>query len=202
MIMDNDFFSVAGKRKLISAAVALAIFLAGIIIGSSIASNPAIEKPTVSCISNATATPIISPNSQDKIVGLLRSAEHTIDIEVYKFTTLDIAYVLDDMRKKGVSVRVIIDNDIDPSTAKVVEYLKSRGIPLRLADYGKYVMHSKVIIIDGRVMVIGSINLSHSALNHNREAGIITDEKELVEFFMRVFEEDWKAGKVGSTTQG
>ena len=47
------------------------------------------------------------------------------------------------------------------------------------------------MLIDGKTLLVGSINFSNNALNTNREAGVIIQNQNVIEDFKNVFEQDW-----------
>jgi hypothetical protein len=60
-----------------------------------------------------------------------------------------------------------------------------------ISDYhGLSVMHNKGLIVDDAV-VISSINWGDSALNENREAGVIVLSSQMSSFFSSLFWSDW-----------
>lgn len=73
--------------------------------------------------------------------------------------------------------------------------MEASGIEVRWASFEYKLTHSKMIIVDGKTALVGSINLSESALNSNREVAILVQGDE-VQKLLLLFEEDWeKAGE-------
>lgn len=54
-------------------------------------------------------------------------------------------------------------------------------------------VHTKMILIDEELLLLGSMNLSANSLDNNREYGILLQDKTLIQQFMRGFEQDWLA---------
>jgi phosphatidylserine/phosphatidylglycerophosphate/cardiolipin synthase-like enzyme len=51
--------------------------------------------------------------------------------------------------------------------------------------------HSKMILIDGKVLLLWSMNLSSNSLDNNREIGILLFDNLLIDKFLQYFRKDW-----------
>src|SRR5690606_6940051 len=51
----------------------------------------------------------------------------------------------------------------------------------------------KGVIVDGRHVLVSSINWNDNSPNFNREAGVIVSHSAAGEYFSRIFEADWEA---------
>lgn len=149
--------------------------------------------PCAGC--NAKAEFVFSPNAEGEVLSLLRSAQKTIEVEMYVLTSDDVVRELAEAQKRGVRVRVILEPRIEDSRKqRVFDTLRGNGIEVRWASFSYKLTHSKFAIIDGKRALVGSINFSESALNLNRETAIIIEGKKVGEL-SAVFEGDWlKAG--------
>lgn len=54
-------------------------------------------------------------------------------------------------------------------------------------------VHTKMILVDNEILLLGSMNLSANSLDKNREYGILLTDKKLIDQFLQGFERDWKA---------
>lgn len=148
--------------------------------------------PPVPCAGcNAKVDFVFSPDAQADVISFIRSAEESIDIEMYVFTSEDIIRELGEARERGVVVRVIMEPRIEDSRKeKVFETLQALGVDVRWASMEFKLTHSKFVIVDGKKALVGSINFSASALNYNREAAVEVEGEKIAEI-VSVFEEDW-----------
>ena len=149
------------------AIIAALLVISGILCISLGYSLFAAAPPCAGC--NAKVGIVSSPGAEGEVVSLIRSAKETIDVEIYVFTSEDIVRELADAQKRGVRVRVIMEPRVEDSRkGKVFSLLEASGIEVRWASFEYKLTHSKMIIVDGKTALVGSINLSESALNSNR----------------------------------
>jgi phosphatidylserine/phosphatidylglycerophosphate/cardiolipin synthase-like enzyme len=167
------------------AIVALLILVAALLFYSGFATPP-------SCAGcNAKVDFVLSPGAEDEVISFIRSAQKTIDIEMYVFTSDAIVRELSEAEKHGVQVRVILEPRVqDERKDKIAAILQELGTEVKWASFAYKLTHSKFIIVDGKKAIVGSINLSKSALNSNREVDVLL-EGEKVKELARIFEEDW-----------
>lgn len=66
-----------------------------------------------------------------------------------------------------------------------------KGCKVRLRHLYK-LYHPKVIVIDDKIVVIGSHNYSYTAFAANREISMIVNSTELADRLEVVFDKDWK----------
>ncbi|MEW6426627.1 MAG: phospholipase D-like domain-containing protein [Thermodesulfobacteriota bacterium] len=86
-------------------------------------------------------------------------------------------------RKRGVDVRVILeaakdDSSLNSSNRAAARKLREQGIAV-FYDTPTTTTHAKMVVIDGRTSVVGSHNLTQSALSRNHELSLIIDNRDL-----------------------
>ena len=146
---------------------------------------------------NAKVDFIFSPDAEGDVIDFIRTANSTIDIEIYTFSSEEVIRELGEAESRGVEVRVIMEPRVDDSRkTRVYALLSELGVDMKWASLSYKLTHSKFIIVDGKKALIGSINLSESALNKNREAAVLV-EGEGVKELVAIFEEDWEKGTEG-----
>ncbi len=86
---------------------------------------------------------------------------------------------------RGIRVRVILEKRkddrgslADASNEETARRLKKRGIDVGF-DSPRTTTHTKVIVIDGRYLFLGSHNLTNSALKYNHELSVCIDSPSL-----------------------
>lgn len=139
---------------------------------------------------------VLSPlNSRRQIEALIDGA--TAELWLEQATLLDdaIADRLLAAARRGVTVRFLGplrqgEEDLSlPNYRRLVE----GGAEVR--RLGQPMVHAKVILADGRRALIGSINLTRSSLDLNRELGLITEDPAVIARLRATLERDWAAAR-------
>lgn len=161
---------------------------------------------------NATVIPVIAPDTAYLIRDMLEDAQSTIDIEQAYITNqsdgsfnpfLEAAM---DAARRGVQVRVLLDSsyfsvegeeDNDEMVATLNQIAREQNLPVsaRCADLdGNNLkeVHNKGAIVDGKTVLISSINWNSNSPQFNREAGVIIVDPGIGAYFTGVFEDDWE----------
>ncbi len=138
------------------------------------------------------ATPLFSPGSEDDIILLIQSSQNTLDLEMYTFSNMHLADAIVESAGRGVKCRVMLEARIQGSDSvlKMANYLSSHGVEVRFASNKFTLTHSKLLIIDGKKVLVGSINFSNNAVLKNREAAVIL-EGPVANDYESIFNQDW-----------
>ncbi|GEM90446.1 phospholipase D-like domain-containing protein [Oceanithermus desulfurans] len=135
-------------------------------------------------------------NAREKVLGLIRGARKTLFLEQAGMVDEEVIAAIEEAVARGVDVR-LVGSPADPKENTYfvpgAERLRKAGVRLRYLP-SPYV-HAKVIVADGNTALVGSINMSQSSMNANRELGaILTAAGEPRAFFrlLRTMEADWK----------
>ncbi len=130
---------------------------------------------------------------------LIKNANESIEIAMFELkfypnypNSLENKLVNDliDASKRGVEVHVIAD-EYSKGENSTINMLKSEGIDAKL-DPKKVTTHVKLLIIDGKIVVIGSTNWSYYALEKNHEVSVIIYSKEVAKRFEEYFWKLWR----------
>ena len=125
-----------------------------------------------------------------KIRELCRQARASIDICVYTISDDQLSEEILASHQRGLAVRVISDNEKQFDEGSDIEWLRARGVPLRI-DAGPFHMHHKFAIFDGRLLLNGSFNWTRSATTSNEENLLVINHPQLVASYAREFEALW-----------
>ncbi len=90
---------------------------------------------------------------------------------------------------RGVDVKVICEGDIS-SNKYGVQYLENGGVEVKVDNTEKFI-HTKMIVIDGKVVYVGSHNWSPYALGKNNEYGILIFNSLIANFYQNYFNSLW-----------
>lgn len=130
----------------------------------------------------------------DKLIWELRNSKKRILLETYILTEKRIINELISAKKRGVSVKVILEKNVlwSPSiNKKALELLNKSWIDAIYADSENYrFTHSKFFIIDD-LYIIGTWNMSHSTFYKNKEFFVYGKDYDNLKILERVFDDDW-----------
>jgi cardiolipin synthase len=133
-------------------------------------------------------------DSRKPIIDAIDHAKRSIDLEVYMLSDDNVISKLIDAKKRGVLVRVILEESPYKgygANKEVKDRLSHYGIDTKWSNRVYQFTHSKFMVIDKATGYIMTLNLSKSSFTKNREFGAITDESETVEQLLNVFNADW-----------
>lgn len=108
------------------------------------------------------------------VIKTIQSAQKSIDLMAYSFTSADVTKELLAARKRGVVIRVVADykQSVESSSSRyalsALSSLVTSGAQVRLSSEFS-AMHDKVIIADGKHVQTGSFNYSKAAATSNSE---------------------------------
>jgi len=115
------------------------------------------------------------------------------ELKYYKsFSTSKSNIIVQDLieaHKRGVDVQIIVDDFSTENNA--LQLLKDEGIAVKL-DPANVTTHTKLIIVDGEIVVLGSTNLSFYGLEKNNEVDVILISPEAAESYERYFQQLWQ----------
>lgn len=179
----------------ISFIVALfAVFLAGIIVGYLLSRKK----------KNPRFYPFFSKNTviYEKLIGVIEMADKTINIAMYQLTDRRLVNKLKSRATDGVKIRILLHKN--PKNEKKLKKYKrfleknAKGnIKVRLrggkAEGGLF--HHKFMIVDKKVVVLGSYNWSYRANKKNKEDLLIIFDDNLAGEYTRYFNKEWRGKK-------
>lgn len=125
------------------------------------------------------------------IVYAINSANKTVDVALYSFTSRPIAQALTEAKQRGVSIRVLLDDGQNKSRYSKKIFLINNSIPLR-TDFSGALMHHKFAVIDSNLLITGSYNWTASANNKNFENLLIINSTELSNTYLKEFQRLWR----------
>lgn len=127
-----------------------------------------------------------------RIVRLFEDARSQVDICVFTITDDRIRRAIEQSHQRGVTIRILSDNDKSGDLGSDIDYLERLGVSVRV-DHSEYHMHHKFALFDRRRLLTGSYNWTRSAAEHNEENFIVTTDADLLRSFQLAFDRMWKA---------
>ena len=104
----------------------------------------------------------------DLLVTTLAGARREVLVQAYSFTSPPVAEALEAAQRRGVRVRVILDDSQLSERYSVADGLRAHGVEVWIDDPSG-IAHNKVMVVDGQAVVTGSFNFSRSAQSRNAE---------------------------------
>ena len=125
----------------------------------------------------------------------LAAARQSIDIQSpYLITDASTEWSLTDARRRGVRVRMLVEGDV--TDAKPVKFasraqygqLMQQGI--EIYEYQPAMMHTKAVIVDGTLSIVGSANFDNRSFELNDELNVVVFDRTVAERLRGDFERD------------
>jgi phosphatidylserine/phosphatidylglycerophosphate/cardiolipin synthase-like enzyme len=120
------------------------------------------------------------------VVGALRGATNSVQVQAYSFTSAPIAQALVEASRRGVKVTAILDKSQRSERYSSADFLKNSGIPT-LIDDRHAIAHNKIMIIDGGLLLTGSFNFTNAAEESNAENLLLIRDIDLA----RTYQKNW-----------
>ncbi len=144
-------------------------------------------------IDNAEVEIFFSP--QDKIITkqiipIIQNAKKYIYIPVFFITKKELVNELIYAHNRGVEIKIINDATNASNKYTIHHQLRESGIKVKTENYaGK--LHSKAMIIDDEISIIGSMNFTNSGEKRNDENVVIIKDKEIAQYLKSTFQTLW-----------
>ncbi len=131
----------------------------------------------------------------EHILSAVNSAKENISFLAYSFTSDELAQALIERAKAGVTVRGVFDKDqYHSNSGTEYDTVHNAGLDVWL-DANPRLMHHKVIIIDGQVVITGSYNFSNNAEQYNDENTLIIHNPEIAAQYLAEFQQIYELSK-------
>lgn len=124
-------------------------------------------------------------------IGLIASAKSSLEVSAFELTSASIAGAITTAKRRGVKVRVLIDQKQLHEPYSKVNALT--GVEVRVAALPG-LMHDKTLVVDGEVVVTGSYNWTVSAERRNAENLIAMRSQCAAALYLGHFNALWKDG--------
>jgi phosphatidylserine/phosphatidylglycerophosphate/cardiolipin synthase-like enzyme len=149
------------------------------------------------------------------ISNLILSAQKSVYVAVYIFSSDSLARALITAKKKGVDVKVVLDASMEIASHSKLLMLRDSGVSVKIHDAS--MMHLKLCVIDVSIgqkkkkgeeinsdrfpipsnglIITGSLNWTREALTSNEENFIVTSNANLCRDSAKKFCEIWKSSR-------
>jgi cardiolipin synthase A/B len=182
-------------RRLVPAVLGIAATSAGLVTFGPPAASGEPAVPAVPAVSAASPEYSLLTEPADglaPVYNLMTSARHTLDMTMYELSDQTAEADLAADAKRGVRVRVLLDQNLARSyNTPAYAYLSSHGVDVRWAPPSYDVTHQKTITVDGDVSAIMTLNLTSEYYPTTRDFAIIDRDRADVAAIQEVFDNDF-----------
>jgi len=129
----------------------------------------------------------------DRLSALLGGAQQSIYFLAYSFGSNDLGNIIRQKAAQGVVVGGVLESDqvsseqANPTQVEELNLFRKAGLDIRL-DGKPEIMNHKIMIIDGRIVVMGSYDFTNRAENENDENVLIIYDEKTAQKFMEEFQ--------------
>ncbi len=143
---------------------------------------------------------IIEPDrGPTPILQAIHNAKSSIDLVMYGFTDLQFADMLNNAKKNGRNVRVLLQHypyKADSENKTVADKLQAYHISLIWPDGDFQLTHQKTLLTDHTNAIVMTFNFTHSTFKNERNFALkISDPNEIHEI-QQVFDSDYQHKKI------
>jgi len=130
----------------------------------------------------------------------IAAARERLDIQSpYLITDESSQWSLQEARRRGIRIRMLVEGD--KTDAKTVKYASRADydhlleLGIEIAEYQPTMMHTKAMMVDGKLSIIGSANFDNRSLELNDELNVAVFDPRLTERLGADFERDLAQSK-------
>lgn len=130
------------------------------------------------------------------IARFIDSAKESLLVQHPKFVDAAVLDRIVDAASRGVKVRVLCGGRHGISECDILDTFASlrviRRAGAKIHKQKKLRVHAKLLVVDSKRALLGSMNLDRSAFDLRRELGITIQEHDVVSKLMETFHYDWE----------
>lgn len=164
----------------VSVGIIIGLFLTGFVL-----------PPQTEYVSTSILGVYFSPDGgcEQEVTYWIDRANSTIYVAIYSFTLDSIGDALIDAYDRGIQVLVVFESS---QISQYSEYqkLSDYGISAK-KDSNPSLMHNKVMIVDGHIVITGSYNWSKNAEERNNENLIVIKSEYIASLYEEEFWNIW-----------
>lgn len=130
------------------------------------------------------------------VLKVMDSAQRSLRLAGYSFTSPAVVRALVNARKRGVDVKVLLDDRGNRGKASIaaMNLIAGADIPIRvISSYA--IHHDKYIVVDGRHTETGSFNYSQAAARSNSENVLVVwNDERVASSYLAHWDSRWAQG--------
>ncbi|NWG33611.1 MAG: phospholipase [Chloroflexi bacterium] len=134
------------------------------------------------------------PVLESVIIPFVQGAQSNVYFMAFSFTDYPLADAMIQARLRGLDVAGVFEAFGSTSESSELRTLFCGDVPVRQDGNGGF-LHHKVIVVDERYVITGSLNFSTRAETTNDENVIIIDNPDIARRYVEEFERVWAIGR-------
>jgi len=148
---------------------------------------------TAAAAASTTYTLVTEPDQGiTPIYNFIGTAKKTIDMTMYEFTDTTGEQLLAQAAAAGVTVRVILDQNLEKSgNTAAYNYLTANGVQVHWANPIYAATHQKTITVDGATSAVMTLNLTSQYYSTSRDFAVIENDPNDVAAIEATFNADF-----------
>ncbi|MDJ0787431.1 MAG: phospholipase D-like domain-containing protein [Myxococcota bacterium] len=148
---------------------------------------------SLSAAAEETTTAHLDRRAVAVTVEAIDDAQGSVDAVVYKFTEEALLAAVGRAVKRGVRVRLVVDESESRNRRSQAGLAEAAGAAVRRWEARRGKLHAKFVVVDGEEVLTGSYNWSRSAARSNLELRMSLRDPDVVKRFSQLFEALWDA---------
>ena len=126
----------------------------------------------------------------DRLIPLIEDARTSIRFMAFSFTNDEMGHAVLERARAGVDVKGIFETRGSETEYSEMPTLYCARVPVR-QDGNPGTLHHKVLVIDDRIVVTGSLNFSNNADEDNDENVVIVTNTDIASHYLLEFDRRW-----------
>ena len=127
-----------------------------------------------------------------KLIKFVESANESLDIAIFDINLDSLVHAIL-IKSKKIKVRILVDRRQAKGAWSAVPLLLKANVDVKLG-HQKGIMHNKFMVVDGKMLELGSFNYTNAAAFKNNENQVYLNNKAIVARYKARFEIMWSEG--------
>ena len=124
----------------------------------------------------------------NRIYEILNEAEESIYFMAFSFTTDEFGEIIREQAENGLTIAGVMEEEqVKSNVGTEYDFFKQAGLDV-VIDGNEGQMHHKTMIVDEKIVITGSYNLSRSAETRNDENVLVIYNEKITDFFLQEFQ--------------
>ncbi|MCW2911786.1 MAG: phosphatidylserine/phosphatidylglycerophosphate/cardiolipin synthase-like protein [Actinomycetia bacterium] len=125
------------------------------------------------------------------VYHLIKHARHSVDLTMYEFSDTKAEHGLAAAARRGVTVKVVLDQREKSHNSGTFDYLKSHGVKVVWSSPQFEYTHQKTLLVDGSTALIMTANLTSEYYSSTRDFLVVDTKPADVRAIAQVFQADF-----------